>query len=275
MRIISKFHDFYDISLSHGYDSDIIFDRKESEFTQFGNYSEDEIRRDFYVGAGELRNIIDPLFLLLKEFPTCFYVTTPNKSKKRGRYIYVDPLIVGFCGKIYPCFYYCGDIYYDLNSFIFRISEERLAIEQISREDLRNSTTSKNTLCKIYKKEIFTEKNWKKIKSSADDIKFENVFISLKIPCFSLDFFRARGYVFRKNPKLGDLCFHQVKNPFQCFQDISMFLGNQLVSSKDAPQNIPDDILRDEKGFNKWSFRRHKDEKKKKSQLSCIIKERG
>lgn len=39
-----------------------------------------------------------------------------------------------------------------------------------------------------------------------------------------------------------------------------MYLGNQLARQNDPPAEISDEIMRDEKGFDEWSFRRHKEE---------------
>lgn len=57
--------------------------------------------------------------------------------------------------------------------------------------------------------------------------------------------------------------FQKIKGPAETFQQISTYLGNQLARQPDPSSTISDEILRDEKGFDKWSFRRHKEEDKK------------
>jgi hypothetical protein len=65
------------------------------------------------------------------------------------------------------------------------------------------------------------------------------------------------------NPQLRLERFQEVKGPSEAFQEISMYMGNQLAHENEPPATISDEIMRDEKGFDEWSFRRHKEEDKK------------
>lgn len=56
-------------------------------------------------------------------------------------------------------------------------------------------------------------------------------------------------------------------DPFTAFQEISMFLGGVLKRTEVDTVDIGDEAMRDEKGFDEWSFKRHKDDVKKKRKL--------
>ena len=60
-----------------------------------------------------------------------------------------------------------------------------------------------------------------------------------------------------KNPTLMDYQFYKVFDPYSAYQEISMFLGNQLCNTKEAEVPVGDDIvLAESKGYDKWSFRK-------------------
>lgn len=64
------------------------------------------------------------------------------------------------------------------------------------------------------------------------------------------------------NPvRLDDINFQRVKPPYEAFQEISMYVGNVMLASNNAPQIIDDKVLRDSKGFDKYSFKKGKSTK--------------
>lgn len=81
-------------------------------------------------------------------------------------------------------------------------------------------------------------------------------FIQLGVPIFR----EIRDYYnhwrFTLHPILKNDMFQKVKHPFDAYQEISAYLSCQLAVQVDPPQRIPDDIMRDKKGFDKWSFRK-------------------
>ena len=64
-----------------------------------------------------------------------------------------------------------------------------------------------------------------------------------------------------KGYALKDIEFARAVDPFTLFQEISMFVGGVLPRNANPMVEIVDQVIKAEKhGFDKWSFRRHKDE---------------
>lgn len=57
------------------------------------------------------------------------------------------------------------------------------------------------------------------------------------------------------NPVLGNFCFQKIKDSFSAFQEIEMFLTNDLVKQVD-PAPLSDRDRAKAHGFDKWSFRK-------------------
>lgn len=65
------------------------------------------------------------------------------------------------------------------------------------------------------------------------------------------------------NPQLNCYNFEKVRNPWEAFQDLQMWFGNQAVPEKPIP--VPNDkIMAEIKGFDKYSFRKDKQFAKKR-----------
>ena len=57
------------------------------------------------------------------------------------------------------------------------------------------------------------------------------------------------------NPRLSDLGFASVKDPFAAYQEVNMFLNGPLVQREDPLQITDSIVLRDAKGFDDKSFK--------------------
>lgn len=77
----------------------------------------------------------------------------------------------------------------------------------------------------------------------------DELFLKYKAPVLAI----TRNWLI-ENPKLESFEFYKVKHPVQAFQDISNYLGNQLVERKEILQ-IADKYLIENHGFDKTSFR--------------------
>ena len=65
-------------------------------------------------------------------------------------------------------------------------------------------------------------------------------------------------------PILGDYDFQRIKDPYTCFQDVTMYLSG-VVGNEEKPIEPISDVLKAEThGFNKFSFRKDKNHKKEK-----------
>ena len=64
------------------------------------------------------------------------------------------------------------------------------------------------------------------------------------------------------NPNLKNIKFMKVISPTEAFQEIYMYLGGVLSNNNDPSENISDEIKRNQKGFNEFSFKAMKGDKK-------------
>ena len=88
--------------------------------------------------------------------------------------------------------------------------------------------------------------------------KLLNLFIEYQTPIFHIGKpYIDQGTILTLNPCLKDYAFYKVMDTTQAFQEIEMFLGNALVSDTKVIVPVGDDnVIRDSKGFDKWTFRR-------------------
>jgi len=157
--------------------------------------------------------------------------------------------IVGFCGKIY------------------------IAISKYTNNELIGS------YIKPLKKENFKYWDYHKYtdwmqKYSYQD--FSNIFIDIKSPIFiiknsyigySLSKRNYFGYNLIINPCLRDFKLQSAFNPVQAYQEIEMFLSNQMVMVDDPDIKRSDELIRDSKGFNNWSFKQQGPKKRKRRKI--------
>jgi hypothetical protein len=154
--------------------------------------------------------------------------------------------LVGFCGRWYPCI-------------------EVLIGEQ---SDLAYSFESLRTLSPSYRQELAAAqkrkqrfgRRWRRRDDKKDFLNrqpshHDAVFLELGAPVL-LAFVKSGKLRIETNPNLKDLQFYKVVEPFTAFQEISMYLGNQLARQQD-PENVPDKYRIEQHGFDpKWSFRK-------------------
>ncbi len=114
-----------------------------------------------------------------------------------------------------------------------------------------------------------THGTWDTAAANVLNKRFDDIFIELAIPAFKVEYIALNRLKSvdkircTLNPFLKPDGFQRIKGPAEAFQEISIYLGNQLAHQPDPIANISDEVLRDEKGFDEWSFRRHQEEDKK------------
>ena len=87
-------------------------------------------------------------------------------------------------------------------------------------------------------------------------------FFKYKTPCF-LIIGDGYGKCSKKrlviNPELKKWQFYKLFDSYSAFQEISLFLGNDLARERQGKVPTGDDVtLAVSKGFDKWSFRKMK-----------------
>ena len=72
-----------------------------------------------------------------------------------------------------------------------------------------------------------------------------------------------RNTNFVVNPCMADYKLQNVFHPYEAHQAVDMFLGNELVMCTLKDFNMSDELMRDSKGMDKWSFRQKGPKKRK------------
>lgn len=258
MRVISKFHDYYDTVSQYGIDLTQIYVRNTEE-----DKPKDKSWDDFkeYLGVSD-------------RFP-CFRF---------------DYLIVGVCGRFHLCIKmthsdnpygrdsvrYCyslsqmKDFIYELCSSGKLTNKERdQYLDIFNRNPSTNKWFSSNTRMDVGLFDRFD-----------DDIgskDFTNIFIQQECPVLLLK--DKRDFTIVKNPNLSDLNFQRVLDAFTIHQELSMFLGCVIINPtkkgtkvKKRPEGWVDplssddfsnEVKRDSKGFDKMSFKKEKTKRRK------------
>lgn len=104
----------------------------------------------------------------------------------------------------------------------------------------------------------------------------ERVPVALLILQHSVSYARTSWIAIATNPRLADLGFQRVMDPFTCFQEIEMFLGNQLAQTDLAPHRVgSDDVIARQKGFDEQSFRTAAPGHKKENRARNRARKRG
>jgi hypothetical protein len=228
MRIITKIHDYYDSAMALGVDTKRIF----------------------------VRNEVPPFYLK--------HCKNQNRYEERSSSnscgFTMEFILVGFCGIMYPCIKYHA---YEPRvprtyNYIYTVQElttEIAKIKKHSSNDLLDIEFAKCWLGKsVYKS------SWYPPLDNAQYIsKFIPMFVKHKTPYFVITYKWRSDPVCNLMPLLKNYKFYKVKDSYTAYQDIDMFLHNQLCDMDNPPIDpIPDVLKAQSKGFNKFSFRKDK-----------------
>ena len=249
MKIISKYKDFYDRNIEYGLDENILYIRDQTII--------EDPKLDIVYSKGHFSK---KKGLALNDLvPTTIYTS--------GRYYksYESLYILGFCGEI--ILIQSPFEYYNLNLkhkeyikkytiFDNELIETSLKIKIDNFNDLDIEFENINNLYERNRKinQINAFKNSKELK---------DLFFTYKVPIFLI---YSENYKFKLqlNPNLEVFNFAKCKNYSQTYQQIEMFLGNQLVQYNAPKIPVGDTkVIIESHGFDyKTSFRKEKEIKK-------------
>jgi hypothetical protein len=219
MRIISDFHDYYDCIQKYGQD-DLIFERKSQTFNE-------------------------------QELKLPYVPYTPSNF---------NDYIIGFCGKLYPFLHYYRNGEWDSENYCYKNisynfydfeSADAFIQKQLSKKELKTYLDNK-----VWGNWRARQKEIKEFFNSFNNIKCDDYFFNYGSPIL---FFAKSGREWNviANPQLKDYGFQKVFDTYKCFQELSMFISNTAKPIKPIP-TIPDEIMCEIKGFDKFSFRKEK-----------------
>lgn len=205
--------------MGHGFDPKLVYVRSESEhfIRHTGNWQQG------YEDFGNLPN------------------------GERGSFLDIDFRIIGFCGVLYPLVRIierAKRIPYDSTTTFFYSYEDYKDWRQQDKPDWKSRKTQ----------EFFERFAGKRMDAK---------FVEVDAPVFIVDYRHRKPegslhggqhLAIVTNPCLKDWGFGKVKDAYTAFQDISMYLGNQLVKEH-KPDEIEDKYRIAQHGFDKTSFR--------------------
>ena len=239
MRIISKFHDYYDSAMAHGQDQSVVFTRHTTplEVTK-------EMSARFSMGQ-------------------VFFVRGNKKHKMLMSHVHV-----AFCGKTYRAI--------EVKIFDSDESENVHTFDATKTSDVKycyDVETLREFLAG-YKFEInLSEYSWQReiepgikawLEKQGTDENSEWL-IENKIAIMIYYGHAAwRGGRFQirpvdeavQNPFLKDVEFYKVLDSFTAYQELDMFISGTLPQSTAMPIEISDKDKIPQHGFDKWSFRK-------------------
>lgn len=250
MRIISKFHDYYDCIQSHGIDKSLVYLRQPKDYEYFLLYNKSPVTT-------------------IEKTADIYSNNIPNTRRFKEKFLEwkLEYFIVGFCGEWYiyavatkkDNFMYTGTV---LEKKYLHSAEE--VKEWVTDTNWKSINSffydGKYNDSYLYDKQVaVTKKQLERVFSSVKKIP-TNIFIELKTPIITfeciVDHNKVRTTnVLRTNGCLKDIGFHTIKDPYTCYQEISMYIGGVLGIGEPCTVNISDVDMRDKKGFNDWSFK--------------------
>jgi hypothetical protein len=239
VRVYSKFHDYYDSVQNSQYDAvGTIWNR-----TNFQAEKDDVVK----------------IMSLLKVVPErCYEKFKPSDRIILKNDYYVTEksnlnhsclaCLVCVAGKLYPMIemtfkFYRGNEWYSESQYHFTFE---------SFASWHNQTSQKNMFygSLVYPQWFFNIKQ-----DALTTAPWELLNTPLFIIRPSAGDWRSIEYSIEGNPELKHLGFMKVLDPFTIWQNIDMFINNQLVHEMD-PGTVPDEYRWKQYGFdNKWSFR--------------------
>ncbi len=231
MRIISKFHDYYDSVQAHGVDPKLIYKREQRTL---------EVPRNLWSH--------DRVLELARWVP---------RDRRWG----VNGSIILFCGKAHPV-WKCDQSWCMVPERIEQHLEQRrkrtdLRINEIPPKDafkggLKPSWWEQHEPAHCPLTNSGVAKFSKRCNEALIDA---GVHVEFSAPVLLVTELWSLVTV-QTNPCLKDFEFYKKVEPFTAFQEIAMYLGNELAQPDIAPQSVGgDDVIARAKGFDDKSFR--------------------
>lgn len=271
MRIISNFKDYYDGVARMGFDKAIVYKRMTEK---------------------------------VKAIPSIEYMIDQKNNEDGQKYsrMFVGSIsqhtdltvnFLGFCGRYYPVYTVNKSAPEDAEAKykyahtcdIEKVPEivAKVCIEEYKPIPGASKTTTAAEIVRNFMKHWIGEKPeyWERSSKSqalkvAEKIKkFPDTdpFFQLETPVFLVC-----GREIIKNPCLKDLGFMGILDPYQTFQEISMFVGGVMAQKHQMPCLVTDDdMIRDTHGFDENSFRNMTPGRKKNRAKNKLrkLKQRG
>jgi hypothetical protein len=224
MRIISKFHDFYD-SLADGSDSNIwareqstiLIDKNDLFFKQYGYGN---------------------------PFPVEVAQVSLGKSWRSTEFIQFEMMILIFCGRIIPLWRCQDKISYSIDELRPFLGEQGCNLKELERWSFYSPFRIAD---KLFAGEVSPEVG--------------NFNMTYKCPIILLRQYKGENrdlkFVMELNPCLKDLEFQRKINIVDTFQEVERYVFNDLVEMDSVTSTGNDKVIAASKGFgHKYAIRK-------------------
>jgi hypothetical protein len=234
MKIISDFHDYYDVMRRIDTDKMHIYKRKTEEF---------EIDNRRYMCGDKYKRDLRDIRLFSYELRSGRWSSGVMLHRH-------EMFIIGFCGKFY----------YGIKHFNPQLTSISYGKNEFEIIDLFNACferyEEKESQISSYIKNI------KQTISNENTKLFSDLFEKYKTPVFVIEnIYPSKIGIHHRiiiNPCLKDYEFYQVFVPYNAYQEIQMYVGNNLVDDPNKAWPIDDKLKVQSHGFDKFSFRKDK-----------------
>jgi hypothetical protein len=229
MRIVSRFHDYYDIGMGLGHDSSIDYIRTPREVVL-----QTKVK---YESPGDIATIE-----MIQDLPRI-----PGLNSW-------DCFVIGFCGKFYPVITYRSiKTAQDKKVFCYSIEEADRQMQRILSTKSLDNWKKGSRWGERHSLERFI--------SSFKELENQEPFIINRSPIVVMyERTDAKTYKACWNARLRDYNFEKVITPYEAFQSIEMFLSNLATPEKPIPPRSDLQKVQSH-GFDlKMSFRKGKKE---------------
>ena len=246
MRIISSFHDYYDISLSFGFDPELIYKRETIE------YYNNEVPRELTIYPNLNEDYISRITNMSMSISRLDVLSEDIESLNQG--------LVLFCGKLIPfveiIFQFQRKVIYDKQEFIESI---RGGIKNRDWERMLKPDFNKVNIIDRINNYFNMQKT---LNINEDYIIDKHLNTSSPIILQSTNSCSQYKSLII-NPKLKNIDFYKTVDPYTAYQEISMFIGNYFGKPGNEMVEIDDNTRAEMHGFDKHSFRKSPTKKKK------------
>ena len=235
MRIISKFHDYYDSGMSEGQDRSLVFMREHAQWT----------RSQAENAPASLR-----LFAQLAQsrMPRPLNLNRPDRKHMR---VLVSFGVVLLAGRLYPLA--------EVERITYGVSAERdhhwvyeldelVALLDEHDYDILAGRSARRT----YQELTGKSQDVKSFYALRGNEALMAHALEHRLPLLSVQQSIAH---LEQCPQLQALQFYRCMNPWQVYQELSMFLGNLAAPERNTVVIADKDRIA-QHGFDKWSFRR-------------------
>ncbi len=251
MKIKSNFKDYYDYILPHHYQSnDIIFNRYEKIISS--NEEIDEILNNLtkYKGNKFIYKDVLHNFIFYRKNVNTFYDTYIDKE---NNYIDVYGVIICICGKVKYLIQELNKKEKIINNF-FSIEKYLHHLSLNFKKGIVNTSLFRTKYNDI---DICVERF---LKNKLDTLS-DKYFIKYKTPIIIIIPLLNEYRIYNKmiiNAKLNDFGLQKILLSFEIYQMIEIYLSSILLDLDDKEKTIPDKYKIEQKGFNRFSFRKER-----------------